>query len=163
MRAKYGAFTTEEIYQRINLRGAVADEYSRLTHGLSNNQILREAGPVLAGVLDTKTGQYFFSRNSGPGELPDDLVPLLSTRIEDAKSINYIKSHGAGTHAEVHALNNAFRARDDANLSDLMLYTINSGQKGSAAKFGTLVPRCPHCEFITDGVKYFPETLRYGK
>lgn len=23
--------------------------------------------------------------------------------------------------------------------------------------------RCPHCEYITDGVNYFPESLWYGK
>jgi hypothetical protein len=25
------------------------------------------------------------------------------------------------------------------------------------------MPRCPHCDYITDGVNYFPEVLRYGK
>ncbi|MDY6992823.1 MAG: YwqJ-related putative deaminase, partial [Pseudomonadota bacterium] len=149
--------------QRISLKGAVADEYLRLSYGLSNRRIRNEIGPALAGVLDTKTGKYYIKTNSGPGELPNNLVPLLESRIEGTQSISYLKTHGAGTHAEIHALNEALLARPDADLSDFLLYTINSGQRGSPVKWGAPIPRCPDCEFITNGVQYFPEPLKYGK
>jgi len=48
-----------------------------------------------------------------------------------------------------------------AVLDEFLLYTINSGQKTSAAKWGLPVPRCPHCEYITDGVSYHPGPLKY--
>ena len=162
-RIKANAENNLTLNQHINLKGGVADEYASLTDGLSNRQIRNEIGPVLAGVLDTKSGKYFYRTNSGPGELPDNLAPLLGARIEVAQSIDYVKTHGAGTHAEVHALNDALTARPEADISDFLLYTINSGQKGATAKWGMPVPRCPHCEFITDGIQYFPETLTYGK
>jgi hypothetical protein len=28
---------------------------------------------------------------------------------------------------------------------------------------GFPMPRCPHCEYITNGVKYIPEVLKYGE
>ncbi|WP_169334451.1 YwqJ-related putative deaminase [Hahella ganghwensis] len=163
-RIKANSESNLTLNQRINLKGAVIDEYASLTEGLSIRQTRKQVGPVLAGVMDSKTGDVFFGLNSGPGgKLPDNLTPLLSDRIPDASKIDYIKTQGAGSHAEIHALNDAFIARPNADISDFLLYTINSGQKGSAAKFGTPVPRCPHCEFITDGVQYFPEPLKYGK
>lgn len=151
------------LHQRTNLRGAVAEEYALLTRGMSNNKIRNEVGPVLAGVMDTKTGKLYFGLNKGVGELPDNLVPVMADRIPIASEIPYMKTHGAGTHAEIHALNDAFLARPGAQMDDFLLYTINAGQRGSPTRWGLPVPRCPHCELITNGVQYFPEPLRYGK
>ncbi|MFC4157919.1 YwqJ-related putative deaminase [Chitinimonas lacunae] len=163
MATKNASPAAQLLHQRINLRGAVADEYVRLTQGMSNNRIRNEVGPVLAGVMDSKTGQIYYGLNKGVGELPDNMVPVLADRMSIAQEIPYIKTHGAGTHAEIHALNDAFLARPSADISDFLLYTINAGQRGSPAKWGTPVPRCPHCEFLTDGVQYFPASLRYGQ
>jgi len=112
--------------------------------------------------MDTKTGQIFIGKNAGPGMLPNNLTPDLANLIDQAKSMPYMKTHGAGTHAEVHALNQAMQARPGASADEFLMYVINSGQRGSTQKWGQPIPRCPHCEFITNGTKFFPETLVYG-
>lgn len=91
------------------------------------------------------------------------MVPVLAERVPDASKVEYGKSKGAGTHAEIHALNDAMLARPGAPLSDFLVYTINSGQKSSPTLWGLPVPRCPQCELITNGVRYFPEALKYKK
>lgn len=163
LRAKYGTLTAADVDRRINLRGAVADEYAKRAANMSNGQIRREIGPALAGVMDTKTGEIFFGVNAGPRMLPNNLTSELAGLIDEAKSIPYIKTHGAGTHAEVYALNSALQARPGAAADDFLMYVINSGQRGSPTKWGQPIPRCPHCEYITNGVKFFPESMIYGK
>ncbi len=161
MRGKYGTLTPNEINQRINLRGAVADEYARLkAQGLSKNDM----GPALAGVFDKKTGQYFFGLNARGPEIPSNLSTEMATRFNDmpVDVINsYVKTKGAGSHAEIYALNEAWLARPGAAPSDFMMYVINAG--GKAPTRGMLIPRCPHCEYLTSGVKYIPEVMKYGK
>jgi RHS repeat-associated protein len=163
MAARNATYRDRLLHQRINLRGAVADEFARLSKGKTKSQIRREVGPVLAGVMDTKTNAVYFALNKGVGELPDNLVPMLYDRMPGANEIYHEKTHGAGTHAEIHALNDAFLARMDAKMEDFLLYTINSGQRSSSTRWGLPVPRCPHCEVITDGVQYFPESMRYRR
>jgi RHS repeat-associated protein len=152
------------LHQRINLKGAVLDEYSRMRDGLTNGQIRNEIGPVLAGVMDSQTGNVYFGINKMAGELPSNFVSEIAQRMPEAMANSYFKTHGAGTHAEIHALNDAFLARPSAVMSDFHLYTINSGRKtGGAKKWGMPVPRCPHCEILTNGVQYFPSVMRYEK
>ncbi len=68
---------------------------------------------------------------------------------------------GAGSHAEVYALNEALLANPNAKLEDFMVYVVRLGKKLKPR--GLPMPRCPHCEYITDGSSYFPEVLKYGK
>lgn len=118
---------------------------------------------MFAGVLHKNSGRMFFGKNTTPGALPNNLTPEMANRIVEAEStIGYARTHGAGTHAEVHALNEGLVAHPGSEVSDFLIYAINSGQKGSAARWGQPVPRCPHCEFITDGADFYPP-LRYGK
>jgi hypothetical protein len=72
----------------------------------------------------------------------------------------YIKTHGAGSHAEIYALNEAMLARPGAKPQDFLLYVVNAG--GKAPTRGMPIPRCPHCEFLTNGTKYFPKDLKHG-
>ena len=146
--------------QKINLRGAVREEYSRITEGMSNGKIRNEIGPVFAGVMDTKTGDIYFGINKGA--VPDNISPFLDNRLAEAQRIPYERTHGAGTHAEIHALNEGLNSRLLSQPSDFLMFTINSGHR-SPSKWGMAVPRCPQCEFLTDGVKYFPEGLRYKR
>ncbi len=61
LRNKYDKLTSEQINNRINLRGAVNDEIDRLyKSGISK----KELGPAVAGVLDHKTGKYYFGINN---------------------------------------------------------------------------------------------------
>lgn len=71
------------------------------------------------------------------------------------------KTFGAGSHAEVYALNEAMLANPNAKLEDFMVYVVRSGKKLKPR--GLPMPRCPHCEYITDGASYFREVLKYGK
>ncbi|MGN2338668.1 hypothetical protein ACTFIN_11185 [Clostridium cagae] len=45
-----------------------------------------------------------------------------------------------------------------------MIYVLQTGMgKGKNGIPGLPMSRCPHCEYITDGVNYFPESLWCGK
>ena len=162
LRNKYGKLTSEQVNNRINLRGAVNDEIDRLyKSGLTKNEI----GPAVAGVLDTKTGKYYFGINNIEGDVPEVLHPLIKERIDNMplETYNSYKKWtlGAGSHAEVYALNEAMLANPNAKLEDFMVYVVRSGKKLKPR--GLPMPRCPHCEYITDGASYFPEVLKYGK
>ncbi len=75
----------------------------------------------------------------------------------------YKKTLGAGSHAEVNALNEALLARQNASLDEFMVHVISARKINKYMPAGVPMPRCPHCEFITDGANYFPEVLKYGK
>ncbi|WP_207706255.1 YwqJ-related putative deaminase, partial [Clostridium sp. HBUAS56017] len=160
LRNKYGTLTSDQINNRINLRGAVNDEVERLyKSGISK----RELGPAVAGVLDTSTGKYYFGINNIKGKVPGELHPLIKERLDNMPK-NILDSYsnktlGSGSHAEVYALNEALLANPNAKLNDFMIYVVRSGKKLKPK--GLPMPRCPHCEFITDGANYFPEVLKY--
>ena len=162
LRNKYGKLTSEQINNRINLRGAVNDEIDRLyKSGISK----KELGPAVAGVLDTKTGKYYFGINNIKGKVPTELHPIIKERIDNMPLETYNSYEkwtlGAGSHAEVYALNEAMLANPNEKLEDFMVYVVRSGKKLKPR--GLPMPRCPHCEYITDGASYFPEVLKYGK
>ncbi|MEW9938545.1 YwqJ-related putative deaminase [Clostridium butyricum] len=162
LRNKYGKLTSEQINNRINLRGEVNDEIDRLyKSGISK----RELGSAVAGVLDTKTGKYYFGINDIKGKVPTELHPIIKERIDKMPLETYNSYEkwtlGAGSHAEVYALNEAMLANPNAKLGDFMVYVVRSGKKLKPR--GLPMPRCPHCECITDGAGYFPEVLKYGK
>ncbi|MGN2348842.1 hypothetical protein ACTFH7_10065 [Clostridium cagae] len=47
---------------------------------------------------------------------------------------------------------------------DILIYVLQTGMgKGKNGIPGLPMSRCPHCEYITDGVNYFPESLWCGK
>lgn len=150
---------------KINLSAALKDKFVELSKGLTTvKQHYNAMGPVLAGVMDSKTGQIFFGTNKF--FTPENLTAALKEAVSVAKkSIVYVKTSGAGTHAEIHALADAMVARPGAALEDFVVRTINSGQLRTRVveKLGGAVPRCPHCELITDGVKFHPSALRYGR
>jgi RHS repeat-associated protein len=183
LRAKYGNFTAGDINDRINLRGATQNHLQDLIDsGFNKNQI----GPVVAGVLDRKTGNMFFGTNSlldgkGNSILPENLHPTLLDRIKNIPShirdgytakgnmggehaMRRQLSNGAGTHAEIFALNDALNSRSNAQLDDFLVYAVK-GPKAATAKSGKRglpVPRCPHCDYLTQGVKFFPEVLKHS-
>ncbi|MEQ7052837.1 hypothetical protein ABN764_19535 [Paenibacillaceae sp. P-4] len=56
LREKYGQLSSQELHQRINLRGAVHKELNRL----KNSELTKkELDPAVAGVLDKKLGSIF--------------------------------------------------------------------------------------------------------
>jgi hypothetical protein len=169
LRAKYGKFTKDDINDRINLRGATQDHLQGLIDsGLTKNQI----GPVVAGVLDRRTGKMFFGVNSLLDKtrnpvFPENLHKILSDRINNIPSHirdGYKKTSGAGTHAEIFALNDALNSRTNAQLDNFLVYAVK-GPKAATARSGQRglpVPRCPHCDYLTQGVTFFPEVLKHS-
>jgi hypothetical protein len=147
--------------QAIRLMNEVKAEFALKSEGLSVNQIRKRNGPVLAGLMDKVTGEIFTMGNPKIPKEPRSLPEFLQQRVQFANNLDYLKTAGPGTHAEVHLLARALEVRPDAKLSDFMIYVINSGQKSSPIYFGQPVPRCPHCEFITNGVDFIPESLIY--
>ena len=147
--------------QQGQLRNAIAAEYSRL---LGTGISPKKLGPALAGAMDMKTGKIYFGTNATGNKIPNVLAPGLRARLEGMPPEvlqGYIKTHGAGTHAEIYALNDAMLARPGAKPSEFLLYVVNAG--GKAPTRGLPIPRCPHCQYLTDGTNYFPGDLTYGR
>lgn len=97
--------------------------------------------------------------------MPSELHSLIKERIDNMPPEIYSSYEkwtlGAGSHAEVYALNEALLANPTAKLEDFMVYVVRSGKKLKPR--GLPMPRCPHCEYITNGASYFPEVLKYGE
>jgi cytidine deaminase len=129
----------------------------------------KKLGPAVAGVLDTKTGKIYFGANTPSKEIPKTLHDIVDGRINGMPQHvqDYYKAtYGKGTHAEVKALNKAFLEREDANISDFMVYVVSTGYdaKGSGNLIkGISMARCPHCEYITNGTKFIPEVKWFNK
>ncbi|MCM3569786.1 YwqJ-related putative deaminase [Neobacillus mesonae] len=152
LRDKYGTFSSEELHQRINLRDAVAKEVDKLGQSNITN---KQAGPALAGVLDKTTGKYYFGINNDLGYLPENLHPLIEERIMNMPpDINegYTFTKGAGSHAEIYALNEALLANPNANIDNFLVHVVRSGKKLKPA--GMAMPRCSHCKYISDGFEF---------
>lgn len=151
LRAKYGRFSFRELNQRINLRGAVKQRYLETVSEQGK-------GPVLSGVMDKVTGKIYFGQNKG---IPSQLHPTLQTRLgEYPIDWEAIYPKGIpGSHSEFRALNDAWLSRPDAEIGDFMIYNV--WLRGS--RTGLPIPRCPHCESLTNGTQYIPEVLRYRR
>ncbi|MEK4546024.1 MULTISPECIES: LXG family T7SS effector putative deaminase YwqJ [Bacillus] len=163
LRNKHGVLSKEDLHHRINLRAEVLNELNKIkSSGLTKKQ----RGPAVAGVLDKKTGKYYFGINNIDGEPPKILHPLIHDRIVNMPvelKEGYIKTSGAGSHAEVNALNEALLQRPDAELKELMVYVVSARKINKKMPEGVPMPRCPHCEYITQNTNYIPEALKYGK
>lgn len=121
----------------------------------------KEAGPVVAGVVDAQTGEFFPGLNDPNGQPPSDLHPLLQDRLDN---IDPEQGHGSspGSHAEVNALNDALNAREAAGNpvteDDLADFTQQSlWRQGNSANpngmhAGQDAPRCGNCTQLTRGV-----------
>jgi hypothetical protein len=137
------------------LRTTVSAEADALVSRLSNNQ----RGPVLTGVLDSRTGEIFFGTNEG---IPTDLHPLLTRRLQKYLAETEGQTPRGkgipGAHSEINALNRAFHARERAlgramteqDLSEFLLHNRSLWAGGYARQF---VPEpCPNCAAIIYGV-----------
>lgn len=61
-------------------------------------------------------------------------------------------------------MNDAFNSRSNAQFEDFLVYALK-GTKAATVKSGKRglpVPRCPHCDYLTQGVKFFPEVLKHS-
>ncbi len=130
---------------------AVRARAASMVETLSNS----ERGPVLSGVLDTRTGQTFFGINQG--EVPTPLHPLLRARYKA-----YLKATGGstpvkagipGAHSEIVALNKALYAREAAlgrvaTESDLSEFVLHNRSLRGTTKIEGVPPPCDNCRGI---------------
>ncbi|HOV28159.1 MAG TPA: RHS repeat-associated core domain-containing protein [Pseudobacteroides sp.] len=145
-----------------NLKSKTHSELDRLLDLKYKSKITNdEMGPAVAGILDTKTGKVFLAINDPNGYLPDDMHKFIKTRVEkmpQAVKNSYTYTKGAGSHAEVLALNNALLERPDAKLSDFIGYVLTTKKLGKKyPSAGLPFERCKHCSFITKGVRFISE------
>ena len=143
----YEKFTLEEIEL---LKNKVIKEGQLLKDmGLTNNEL----GPAIAGVYNKANGKFYTAINSMNGNLPEELHPLIADRIKnmpDDLLLSYAKTRGAGTHAEIYAVNKALLDYENVNVDDLLIY-VNRTQ--GVSKPVTEIPfvTCPHCRYILEG------------
>ncbi|WP_185576876.1 YwqJ-related putative deaminase [Listeria booriae] len=161
LRQKYGKISPEELNQRINLRSETAQALQDLkATGIGKNKL----GPAFAGVYDKKTGEYYYAINDFMGEIPE-LHPLLDKRLLDMPQDvidSYTFTKGAGSHAEVLALNKALQANPTASIEDFMVNVIRTGQ-AKTKPLGMMFDRCPHCAYLTEGFKFISEGIKIAK
>ncbi len=133
----YEAFDEDEIVKLIT---NVEDYASTLSW--------RKRRPAVAGIYNKRTGEFFYATNLKSIE-PPDLAPQLE-KFYNNMPLDVFQSYaeqtlGAGTHAEVVALNEALWSDPLASIDDFLVYVIH----GDKAQYGIPFQRCPHCQWIT--------------
>ncbi|MFP9131276.1 YwqJ-related putative deaminase [Niallia sp. BSM11] len=118
---------------------------------------IRDGRIILAGKINYAINDY-------KGLLPD-FHPLIKSRY-DSRPPEVIDSYtftkGAGSHAEVIALNEALKANPNASLDNFVINVIRTGQ--SRTKPAEMMsPRCPHCAFLTDEFEIITEVSKNVK
>ncbi|MDA2236148.1 YwqJ-related putative deaminase [Bacillus cereus] len=161
LRNKYGKFTSKELNYRINLRGETLKELQKLKDtGISKKKI----GPAFAGVYDKTTGKIYYAINDYDGILPD-FHPLIKSRYDSMPQEvidSYTFTKGAGSHAEVIALNKALKANPSAGLDNFVINVIRTGQNRTKPA-GMMFLRCPHCAYLTDEFEIITEVSKNVK
>jgi hypothetical protein len=138
LREKFGSISSRELHQRINLRGAVKN----FRNTLRTTRYLTRAkhGPILSGIMDTKSGRIFYGLNTEEISSLSRLHPAISSRVSSLE----------GLHSEVIALNKALWARGAASSVDLSEFLLFNGR--FSRNLGFNKPRCGVCREITRGV-----------
>ena len=117
--------------------------------GLAN----KELGPVVSGAYDKTTGEIYISINNPDGTVPVDLHPDLQSRLDsmppDVRD-SYLNTHGAGSHSEIYAVNQALTANPGVNPDNILVYSNATGGVTKPVVYDP-VPTCPHCAYILDG------------
>jgi RHS repeat-associated protein len=108
-------------------------------------------GPAASIAIDPKTGilsDVFF--NNQKGRLPESLHPILQQRLPDVPA-GYIKTHGAGSHSEIYAVDQILKSSPGATLPEIQVLTI---ELKFGPNWGGIKLPCPDCNFVLNGVKY---------
>jgi hypothetical protein len=116
---------------------------------------LKERGPVLTGVLDTRTGRTFFGLNQD--ESPLGLHPLIKERLADylkrMEGVTPAKAGEPGSHSEIVALNRALYERETTlgspvQLQELSEFVLHNRALHGSRKITGIPPPCPNCAAI---------------
>ena len=139
-----------------SLVSATANKAKELVDNFTKSQ----RGPVLSGVLDSKTGEMFFGINDKGGAVPN-LHPILQNRLDDlVKRTNglgnrpHYRNEIPGSHSEISALNQALWARGNVSISDLNQFIMHNRSLRGGTKVSGVPPRCKDCNELTQGVKF---------
>ena len=162
LHSKYGQISSEELHQRINLRGETMKRYQEMRDTIRSKN---KYGPAFSTVYDKSTGKYYSGINQFDGLPPADFHPLLQERFNNASQDlidSYVKTKGFASHAEVYAVNEALKANPTASMDDLMINVIHTNKgKSYINKMpyagGEMFVRCPHCQYILDGFDMISE------
>ena len=162
LHSKYGQISSEELHQRINLRGETMKQYNAMKEVVKSK---RQLGPAFATVYDKTTGKYYSAINNFDGKKPGDLHPLLQERYNNASQDlidSYVKTKGFASHAEVYAVNEALKANPNATMDDLLVNVIHADKgKSYINKMpyagGEMFVRCRHCQYMLDGFNMISE------
>ena len=155
------------------------NSYLEQIHDKRNLSVTRDTvGPAVAGVYNKVTNKYYYGINNMKGELPEIVHPYILNKIDTMpKEVleSYKKTLGAGTHAECNALNEAlidefkFINKIEGNVTQEMLdeqYDVLKNMdisnnyisvqnikkfKGFLPEVGMPMPRCIHCQYVTNG------------
>ena len=117
--------------------------------GLTNDQL----GPAIAGAQDRTTGKIYTAINDYDGKVLSELAPIIKERIENMPPEvldSYIKTKGAGSHAEIYAVNKLLLDNPNAQIGDIAIYvnrTLGTSKPVIEIPFET----CPHCRYILEG------------
>jgi hypothetical protein len=114
----------------------------------------KELGPVLSVAIDMKTGRVSkVWRNDRQGDAPNSLSQELRKRLASAPDHvrAYEKTKGMGSHGEIYAVDELMKARPDAKIGDIAVYTIDTRDKRF---LGQRKPPCIQCDWLLEGVHY---------
>lgn len=116
---------------------------------------IKERGPVLTGILDTRTGRTFFGLNAE--KLPHNLHPLLEKRLADylrrTGGVTPAKAGMPGTHSEIVALNRALHEREatlgrPVQPQELPEFVLHNRSLRGSTKVEGIPPPCDNCAAI---------------
>ncbi|MGM0501838.1 MAG: YwqJ-related putative deaminase [Bacillota bacterium] len=178
----------EEIFNKLdNKLTEKVNEYLDKIHDKYNLDVTRKStGPAVAGVYNSNTEKSYFEINNQDGLLPEVIHPAVSDRIKNMPENvlnSYKKTLGPGTHAECNALNSAlideFKISNDIdgdvtqeilndqydklkniNISNNYISVQNLKTYKSMPETGMAMPRCLHCQYITNGATINAEMLK---
>ncbi|WP_439625042.1 RHS repeat-associated core domain-containing protein [Gemmata sp.] len=109
-----------------------------------------DLGPCSSIAIDRVTGRisevYY---NDALGRVPKDLTDQIARGMVTVPV--YEKTAGAGSHAEIYAVNELLKARPGAKLSEISVWTMELQMKKF---FGNIKPPCPQCDHLLPGVEY---------
>jgi len=136
---------------------SLARETTKKAKSLVETLSNKERGPVLSGVLDSKTGEIFFGLNSN--EAISSLHPILQKRLN-----SLVKRTGGlgnrpeylneipGSHSAISALNQALQKRGNVLESQLNQFFLHNRSLRGTSKVTGVPPRCADCAELTRGV-----------
>lgn len=111
------------------------------------------------------TGEYYYAINTIDGAVPE-LVPLLQNRFDNMpKEVFDSYSHlskGAGSHAEVLAVNEALKRNPNARIEDLTVNVIRIGINKNKPG-GLMFKCCPHCSYLLKEFEVISEVSKFGR